>query len=195
MKIYMFYFRDKDVNRRLEPVLYAYTNSKEFAERFKEYRNMDKFICYERELTKEQFKDVTRTHPSQQLTETEFVTKDPEFPTKKMNVSIVCTWDEEKAVILESEDSVFRLFEKQMFDPSMLNMDIKGILYKFGFFTIYQYLYNNMYIYNPLEGSEYTGVFFKDAIAGDTIRPVANMQNIHADQLAMFIHLFGGTVK
>jgi len=194
MKIHMFYFRDKNENRRLEPTLYAYTNIDEYARRFKEFRDMDKFLYTKRELTKDQYKDMVRSYPSYQLTKTRLVTKDKEFPTKKTHVDIICTWDEEKNVILESEDSVFQLFKDKVFDPSLFSMQMKTDLYKLGFFTIYQYLYQRMYIFEPLIGSEYDGVFNKDIGYEDMYQPVRNA-NVSADQLGMFMFLFGGTVR
>lgn len=195
MKIYMFYFRDNDDNRKLVPFLYAYTNDKSYAERFKEFRNMNKFLCVERDLDKDQYKEFNHQYPSQQLTKTKLMTKDNEFPTKKSFVEMICTWDEEKSVILESEDSVFMLFKDIMFNPSLFSMDIKSALFKIGFFTIYQYLYSNMYIFESLDGAEYMGIFNKDSIAGDFVRPVINMQDVKADQLAMFLYLYGGTIN
>lgn len=192
MKIYLFYFRDPNENRRLEPVLYAYTNQKELYEKFKEVRDMNKFLCTSREVTKDQYKDFIHQYPDQQLTETKFTTKDAEFPGTEISVNIVCTWSEEKTVIIESDESVLRLFTDKVFDPSILNMKIKTDLYKLGFFTIYQFLYQNMYIYKPLEGSEYSGVFHKDCLSGDFQRKI---QGVKADQFGMFMYLYGGTMK
>lgn len=190
----MFYFRDPDENRRLEPVLYAYTNKKELYEKFKEVRDMNKFLYTDREITKSQYFDFTHQYPDQQLTETKFTTKDHEFPGTEISVSMVCTWTEEKTVIIESDESVFRLFKDKVFDPSILNTGIKADLYKFGFFTIYQFLYQNMYIYKPLEGSEYSGIFHKDCFGGDFQRPIP-IRGVKADQFGMFMYLYGGTMK
>ena len=86
MKIYLYYFKDSNESRSLEPVLYAYTNSKEYSERFKEFRNMNKFKEVIRNISKDEYVDFTRTYSNQQLTKTQFITKNRDFGNKKTKV-------------------------------------------------------------------------------------------------------------
>ena len=194
MKIYMFYFKDTNETRSLEPILYAYTNSKEYAERFREFRNMDKFKEVIRNISKYEYVDFSRSYSNQQLTKTQFITKNRDFGNKKTKVEIVCTWEEEKNTILSGDDFIFSLFKDVIFNPSLLSTDIQGMLYKMGFFTMYQYLYQRMYIFEPLEGPEYSGVFFKDSISGDFPHEY-NKGDFQIDQLEVFLHLYAGTIE
>ena len=192
MIIYIFYFKDKDDNRELEPFLYAYTGNKDLANRFMEFRDMSKFRLVKREISQNQYNDFSRQYPSQQLTKTKFLTKSDDTMGKSY-VEIVCTWDEEKNSIMNSDDTVFTLFKDKMFNPRLLSLDLKIDLHKLGFFTIYQYLYQQMYIYEPLLDPEFSGIFSADIIAGDIIKPLPN--NLKTDEFEMFMYLYNGTIK
>lgn len=193
MKLHLFYFKDTNDNRKLEPILYAYTNNKEYAERFMEFRDMKKFYHTTRDISKNQYKDFSHQYTNQQLTKTKFKTKTNDVTTKISYIEIVCTWDEEKNSIISSDETIFTLCKNKMFDPSLLTMELKSDLYKLGFFTIYQQLYNQMYIYEPLVGPEYSGVFNSDGVFGDMNH--TSLVSIEADQLEMFMMLYGGTIK
>jgi len=193
MTIYLFYFKDNDDNRELEPYLYAYTTSKLLANRFMDFRDMDKFKLVKREISDKNYSDFSRQYPTQQLTTTRFLTKPDKDTIGKSYVEIVCTWDEEKNSIINSDDTVFTMFRDKMFNPRYLSLDLKIDLCKLGFFTIYQYLYQQMYIYEPLSDPEFSGVFNPDIIAGDTMRPLPH--NLKTDQFEMFMYLYNGTIK
>ena len=192
MKIYLFYFKGNNLET---PHLYAFTNNEEYYERFKESRNMGKFKIVKRNISKREFMEFASKAPSQQLTKTELKTKNKYFPTKADKVEIVCTWGEEKQIIVDGDEGVYLICKDKIFNPSILSMKMKKDLYKLGFFTIYQYLYQCQYIYEPLEGEEYSGIFFRDALYGDFIHEVQNPQNIKPDQLELFMYLFGGTIE
>lgn len=188
MKIFMFFFTDPNPNSKLKPFLYAFTNMEEYKKRFSEYRDMNKFMIVEREIEKSEYKDFCRVHPNQQLTLTKLFTKN-DSERGYSHIEIVCTWDEEKNVVIGSDESVFRNAQKVMFDPTILSRDLKICLYELGFFNIYQFLYNGMYIYEPLDDPEFDGVFSKDETE------IHKPKNIKIDQLSMFLELYGHTVK
>lgn len=194
----MFYFRDLKEERRLEPILYAYTNDIDYAKRFEEVRDMKKFQRVDREISKDEFKDFVHQYSYQKLTKTAFITKDKEFPTKETKVEMICTWEEENSVIIQSDESVFQFFKDMMFNPFLLSKKLNKVLFTLGFFTIYQYLYQNMYIFEPLKKDYYRGVFRDDnadMASGDFDKESVVSQMVKADQLEMFLYLYGGTIK
>jgi hypothetical protein len=189
MKIYLFYFRDKNDKRNLEPILYAYTNDEELAEGFRNFRDMKKFLETERDLSKDQYKDFQRTYPSNQLTLSELDTKDPDNIDKKIKIPMILTWQEEKSVLLKGEETYSTFFQKCIFNPYMFDLKIQKSLYQLGFFSIYQWLYSNMYIYEPLNQDLYSGVFSEKLSRGYEDDSYNELQ-IELDSFGLFLYFF-----
>lgn len=194
--LYIFYLNDKNDNRALEPTLYAYTDKEVLFERFLETRKKSKFSYVTRELTKDQLMMFKSQYSQQQLSVAKFKTKNEAYPTYVSNVELVCTWGEEQTVILASDRDFYEEFRKVMFNPIVFNKKIQVCLYKLGFFSIYQWLYNMMYISDPLDYPEYSGIFNMEGNLCELPSTISsNVPDIVIDQFQIFMHLYGGTMK
>lgn len=196
MKLVLFYFSDPKEKRRLDPFLYAYSTDKELIKRFKETRNMKKFLTTSKEVTKDELFEFTHQYPNYQLKKVTFRTKE-EGSNIGTTIDVVCTWDEEKNTVLSSENDFFTNFKDKLFDPYMYSDYVKGILYKLGFFTMYNWLYNGLY----LNDSDYypESQCFEDStfISGDlsNIKSPINGVKISIDQFQVFMMMYGQTMR
>jgi len=190
MKLYVYYFADKNAEERIEPFLYAYTNDKELADKFEDTRDMNKFILKTKDnIKKKHMLEIAHTHSRHQLVKTYFDTKDMDDPTKIIKVPLVCTWEEEETVFIKS-DQISYIFSKYMFNPVALNLKLQKSLNTLGYFQMYNFLYNNFLVSEELTDDLYRGIFH--ASNEDDELPLLQFK---IDYLAFFYYLYGGTMS
>lgn len=189
MKLYMYYFKDPNIPS-FEPRLYAFTSDKEIANTFEQQRDMTKFHKVIRDIKKDEFKYIVDSFSAHKLTQTEFLTKDPNSKTKSIRVPIVCTWDEEKMSVIKSDDIIYMEGSKYIGDinPEILPIDVQEALYKLGFFTLYKFMYTGGYIVNSLSEEFYDGILNSPTTDLKT-------KSIQVDQLEVFMYFYGNLMK
>lgn len=160
MTAWLFYYNDPAFEGYHR--LYAYTDNKEYAKTFKEDRDMDKFTCIKKKLTKDEFNQIEGRFGRLKLTYGSFYTKSEIFG-KRVPVKFLCTFDEEESVIFKAEQ-LWDEYKDILFDASIFTDEYVKALEKlmfmkfYGFYVIkykeyadyfYQPYYSN---YGPVEG-------------------------------------------
>lgn len=189
MTLYLFYKKSPEgfVN---DPVLYAFTNNKDVANKFRNDRNMDKFVFHkETGVSKDEFNRFSSQYHKCELINGHFYTKG-DILNKRVPVSVLCTCKEEETVLINS-DKMWNEYKDCLFDASMIkNKYLKALntlmYFKFyGFFEL-KSKYDVDDFYEPYYSAYGPSA---DFILGE-------MQNGYQyDDLKLFLHFFGDTFK
>lgn len=175
MKVYLFYIFADGFNESHVPILYAYTNNKEYAKRFRETRNMDIFIEDVKHVDKSEYNELTMNFHNRgsMLVETKLLTSHKHELTK---VNMIMTQHEEDVCILKTDDVFEELAKYTSIQAVCFNDDVIDALNTLYYFDIMKmYSAKSLGIYNE-----------NFNIPKDTMI---------VDQLQFFILKFGYTMK
>lgn len=166
-KIYMFYLIYPESN---ESILYAWTDDKEYAKRFKEFRNMDVFIEKKKEFKQDDYNLFNKHYSGMRLINSLYKTNSHNI------IEIVSTKIEEENVFIKS-DRILEEMAKYTIDLFMVKNTYLKSLNKLNYFYIYKYYHqNNSYFYEGISIN-------KDCI------------DIDFDQFSLFVYFNKYTLK
>jgi hypothetical protein len=176
MKIYMF-FR---IVKGLTPILYAFTNDKEYYDAFKNERDMNKFIIQKKEIKDDDYDKFADKYKGCVLGRRGYLTKPPssDYLGKRYHLKIVSTWDEEMTSYMQSE-SVYHFLSKYT-DPiaSYFNKDLLKALNTLGYFNVMKFT-------NP-ELNFLDGIHLRDKLMDI---------DYEVDMFSVFNSLYGNTFR
>lgn len=134
-KYHLFYLihNDDDVE------LYAYTDDKKIAKRFKEERDMNKFICKVHYCNTTDIKRLHDEYPSCNLAIADGNTKERSQGSKKIKISLVMTSDEYHSIISEYDSLInvdFQTFAR--YSPLIFKKEIKHALKYIDYYRWYE---------------------------------------------------------
>ena len=184
MKVWLYYIKLKG----LTPALYAYTNNKQYHNKFEKERNNEIFIVKEKEVTKQDFYNFSARHSNLNLKSCLFETYTEEEDGYKRNiVELVCTYNEESSVILNFE-YINKEVAKATSEVAMsFNNEVMSALNKLYYYDfLKQKMYNEDYI-NMLEYNK----TYLDGINNMSDTPFGYSY----DYLNIFIKMYGYTLK
>lgn len=184
MKVYKFY-KINPLHREDIPVLYAFTNKKDYANQFRKERDMSIFECIVSHMTKKEYEYYLSKFRIRELAMNGYYTKIPES-SKRVTVKVLTTYHEQEQACILS-DQIIDEIGKHLFNPKIfeskylyaLNMvrfvDFY-VFYRSGYRETYDYFYNGMEIpKQQLDGSSPLKVDF--------------------DELGLLLKFFGYTFK
>lgn len=184
MKLYRYYLVNK---HEREYPLYAWTNDKDIALLFKEYRDMTVLRESIIEIDRSEYHQTVNRFSDQIISIGEFYTIHPitQLPTR---IKIPTTWDEQKVVAFAMDSVVvdMRRAVEELF-PEVFNEDIQEALFHLGYFMFYQWLYQNMYIFRPLHQK------FDNLVYDDVINEMKG--RVTYDEYEILMKLRGNTFK
>lgn len=150
MNIHAFYIKPCTGFEGNPPTLYAYTEKLKLAEQFKLQRNMDRFIYKKIKLAKDEYRSFFKDYDKYQLRYCQFYTK-PDIISKKIPVSVLCTWKEEESVIFNS-DKLWKEYSKYLFDAKCFKSEYIIALETLLFMKMYKFYHKGSeadYFYDP----------------------------------------------
>lgn len=170
MKIYLIYKRTEG----LMPFLYAYTHKKYLKELFEEERDMSLFSITKKDIEKDEYAKFKKEHSSLELGRRGFYTKsDDDSLSGKEVVYITATSSEEMDVYVKTDKVFLELGRFIVHEAEIMNDDIKEALMILYYFDVMRF------------NSELEMLHFDP-------HPI---QNFNVDELAVFLYLFGNTLK
>ena len=168
-KYWLFYLKKDNEN---DHELYAYTDNKNFALNFKESRNMDKFICVKKKLSQKEVNFLARDYQSNILQSISLKTSDEN--NKVIETTVIGTMIEKITVTNETTRfMVCGLYEHCWIDPNLFNSEV----------------------YKALEILEYVDIYNMMNLTNHQSITQGYIPNIIPDELAIFIHYFGKSMK
>lgn len=162
--------------------IYAYTDSKEIADLFEEFHDMEKFRRKKIPLTKEEVSNLATDELNQYLKKRKITTKDENG--KKTEIEIAVTKQEEKLIdlqVMSILNNIAYKLPKVPFPINALQDNLIKELNKFYFFEIV----NNLVVQNPSDFMIY----------GDHIEIYPKKSKIFADELSIYVYLFHDLLK
>lgn len=189
MTLYLFYKKSPkefDTN----PILYAFTNNKDFASDFKKYRNMNKFIFRkETDISKSEYNSFSSKWHKCELTLGQFYTRGEVFG-KRIPVTVLCTYREEETVLINS-DRLWEQYSDRFFDANIINNKYLSALNNLLYFKFYGFFklrpkYDVSDFYEP----------YYTAYGPPTDFILSEIQDGYDyDDLRLFLRFFGDTFK
>lgn len=138
---YCFYLESNDINKPYE--LYAYTDSKKLAKRFKQERDMKKFIYQPYRLNIQEIHDITKNYREMYLETLTGKTKINHIGSPIVEFSIVVTKMEKLNVINFISDLIFsKLWLHTSIDPKYFKSEYQKALKEIGYTDGYEYFYS-----------------------------------------------------
>lgn len=151
MNLYVFYYKDPGFDDSVR--LYAYTEDKDLMKRFKEERNMDRFLFKKIEdVTKSEYKKFQADHGREKLHIGTFYTRDRITYENRVPVKVLCTYGEEEEVFMRAEH-VWGELSKYLFDARIFNDEIITALGKLLFMKFYGFYF--------IRNTKYADYFYK----------------------------------
>ena len=189
MTLYLFYKKSPEGFDN-DPILYAFTNDKDFANKFKKYRNMNKFIFRkETGVSKSEYNKFSSQWHKCELINGQFYTRG-DILSKRVPVSVLCTCKEEETVLINS-DRMWDEYIDRFFDTSVINDKYLNALNKLLYFKFYGFFklrpkYDVDDFYEP----------YYSAYGPPTDLILAEIQEGYQyDDLKLFLRFFGDTFK
>ena len=184
MIIYCFYYRNPEFSDSV-PILYAYTDNKEFAKEFESQRDHDNFFLIKKHITKSEFEEYNKTIRNLKIQKCSFYTKSFVYG-RRVPVQVLSTWKEEDT-ILHNGDNFWAEFEKYLFDCKIFKSEYIRALEKLNFVKFYGFyriksFYNCDDFYEPY----YTSFGPVDGLISEELR-----SSYQYDDLQLFLHFFG----
>lgn len=189
MNLYLFYKKPLD-DFDNDPILYAFTNKKEFANEFKKHRNMNKFIFHkETHVSQREYNEFSSKWRKCELINGQFYTRG-NILNKRVAVSVLCTCKEEETVMINSD----RMWDEYMgcfFDASVINSKYLDALNKLMYFKFYGFF--------KLRPKYDVGDFYEPYYS--SYGPPADFilteiqEGYQYDDLKLFLRFFGDTFK
>ena len=188
MKLYLFYRKNPDEYDNLNSI-YAYTEDKEYADKFIEDRNMDMFIYKKQNVSKSEFKDIKSKYWKYQLKEGSFYTFTNSEIREKVIVTIICTWAEESSIQING-DKMWQEYSRNLFDCKAFKSEYIRALEKLlfvKFYTFYNLKYDVYadYFYNP-----YVNAYSAEELIYDDFS-----NSFTYDELKLFIRFYKWSFK
>lgn len=168
-KYWLFYLKTND---DLEYELYAYTNNKEFALEFEKSRDMSKFVKKKKKISKDEVNFLARNYQSNIL----------------------------QRIILKTSNMKNEIIETEIIGTMIEQITVTNEATKFMICGIYENCYINPYylnqeLYEALEILEYVSIFDCMNLTGYNKPSKGFNPKIVADELSIFIHNFGKSMK
>ena len=188
MKIHIFYRKSLDEYNDVN-TMYAYTENKEYADKFIQDRNMDMFIYRKKNISKSEFKELKNKYWKYQLKEGGFYTFTNYDIREKVIVNLICTWEEESSVQING-DRLWQEYSKHLFDCKAFKSEyIKALEYLlfpkfYTFYNVKHDLYMD-YFYDP-----YVNSFCPEELIYDDFT-----RSFVYDELKMFIKFYKWSFK
>ena len=180
MKTVYFIYKNDKIN---SPSLYAITDKKELKKSFMEERKKSLFIVKERELNKDEFKDIMKNNSNYLLERRGFITKPSSSNSlleKRCEVYLTTTSYEEMDVYIKSDSVVLEIAKYTDEVSTVFNDKLTKALYKLKYFDVMSYKNSVFNVYNPYVEP----LSYKDGT-----------EIFRIDELGMFIYLYGNTMK
>lgn len=179
MLVYLIYKKPENS----EPSLYAFTDKKYLKESFCEEREMSLFSVVDREVSKEEYKHLSRSLHSYILGRRGFETNSSSsvLVSKKTHVYITATETEEMDVFIKSDVVMYEMAKHTDLIVKYFKDDIIKALNTIHYFEIYKFA-------NPDDMD-----YFIEGVSPYTID--AGNSNFKADMLSVFLYLYGNTMK
>lgn len=160
------------------PVIYAITDNPEYAKLFEETRNMDFF--YKKEITctrKEGMRELDRMK-APMLTITGLKTSKDKIGS--MTVNLVCTWEEERAIVLDAGSIYYQYVSDNLLNPDIYSEKVNKYLETIDYQKTWRY---KIIKSDPSGLEEY--MFSRDNY----------LLSIDVDELMLFLKSYGWTMK
>lgn len=206
MKIYSFYITPTETLREWAlatkdpyfmkdtPVLYAWTDNKDYAAEFKKQRDMKKFIFKEFSMTEEEYKNSWRLGLSYSnftafhLSKIQLHTASDPLVDLRVKVDILGTWYEETSVVLKG-DKIWDLYPGVFVDVQILNDKYLKALETLGYMKFYKFFCKDKEKYDDrFYDPYYSSYEDPDGFVCDDFR-----HSYKLNEVAIFLKLFGDT--
>lgn len=179
MKLFTYYLIKNVRNELMDPpVIYAITDNPEYAKLFEETRNMDFF--YKKEITctrKEGMRELDRMK-APMLTITGLKTSKDKIGS--MTVNLVCTWEEERAIVLDAGSIYYQYVSDNLLNPDIYSEKVNKYLETIDYQKTWRY---KIIKSDPSGLEEY--MFSRDNY----------LLSIDVDELMLFLKSYGWTMK
>lgn len=165
--------------------LYAITDSKEYAKRFMEERNMDRFILRKSKMEKEEYVKYANSKNGCILDEYSCIHFPSKYEDEPIDVKVLCTWFEREVLQTSLDDQLSEINEDIDYDffPFIINKKYLKALIKLEYISYWK-------IYG--EKSKWNGLYTKKE--EDDLLDYS-YPSVTYDELLMFIHINSGTLK
>ena len=133
MKVYFIYQKLEN----LTPTLYGFTRDKKLVKEFKEQRKMKYYSIVEKDLSEHEFKDFQKDHRGIEISRGYFISyEDTGFSYKRVDIEIVCTFNEETESYINTDDVINYLYRYIIPEAEFFKEEILDALYTLEYFTI-----------------------------------------------------------
>lgn len=183
MKLYKIYFIRTDDGREIEPILYAFTKVKEYAEEFMNTRKKKYYRLIVRDDAKREYESLVHMYDQLMLKEIPLKTYDPEKFNNEGCIVVVGTRREENEVEKTLADFIIVFKDCFKVDPNLFAPEYREALHTLRYDLLYAWNLKQDGLPFAMDPSN----LLKD---GEKISDV-----IRFDEFQMFCMMFGGTFK